>query len=541
MARGFLLGAIWGGVVSAAAAGALSLYLGPPVKTPTTGPYPAAAQRPSQPEPDATPVTTPDPVAVAPARRPAAETGVEAPPSPGLEAAPEAPATDVTADTAPARVPEAATDTAPPPQPAAIESGADVAVAADAPVQPGAQAAAPVAPEAESDLSISTDPAQPPMPPVPAEESALAPEAADPVLEPTSPAEDAAAASAEAAEEVPAPAEPEGPAEDAAAAPAEAAEEVPAPAGPEDQAEDAAAAPAEAAEEVPAQEETETAAPEADDAATRAEDGDADRPAIGTPAVSLLQRDDAAQTGRLPTVGGGDDAAPSAQDDTSPLTRYAAPFDVADDLPRMSIVLIDDGTGPLGASTLQTFPFPLSFAISPGHPDAAGAARAYRALGYDVLALADIPEGARASDVEVALAGSLAAVPEAVAVMEQPGGAMQSTRDVTEQLAAYLLGSGHGLVMLPNGLNTAQALAAREGVPSASVFRDFDGAGQDPRVMRRFLDQAAFKARQEGAVVMLGRLQADTISALLLWGLQDRADSVALVPVSVVLKEAGGL
>lgn len=54
--------------------------------------------------------------------------------------------------------------------------------------------------------------------------------------------------------------------------------------------------------------------------------------------------------------------------------------------------------------------------------------------------------------------------------------------------------------------------------------------------MRRFLDQAAFKARQEEGVVMLGRLRADTVSALLLWGLQDRANSVALVPVSALLK-----
>ena len=92
--------------------------------------------------------------------------------------------------------------------------------------------------------------------------------------------------------------------------------------------------------------------------------------------------------------------------------------------------------------------------------------------------------------------------------------------------------------MLPKGLNTGQALALREGVPSATVFRDFDGEGQDPRVMRRFLDQAAFKARQEGPVVMLGRLRADTVSALLLWGLQDRASSVELVPVSAILRES---
>jgi polysaccharide deacetylase 2 family uncharacterized protein YibQ len=68
------------------------------------------------------------------------------------------------------------------------------------------------------------------------------------------------------------------------------------------------------------------------------------------------------------------------------------------------------------------------------------------------------------------------------------------------------------------------------------VFRDFDGKGQGATVIRRFLDQAAFRASQEeDGVIMVGRLRPDTISALLLWGLQDRASSVALAPVSAVL------
>jgi len=34
---------------------------------------------------------------------------------------------------------------------------------------------------------------------------------------------------------------------------------------------------------------------------------------------------------------------------------------------------------------------------------------------------------------------------------------------------------------------------------------------------------------------MLGRVRPDTVSALLLWGLQDRASRVALAPISAVL------
>ncbi len=75
-------------------------------------------------------------------------------------------------------------------------------------------------------------------------------------------------------------------------------------------------------------------------------------------------------------------------------------------------------------------------------------------------------------------------------------------------------------------------------MPSATLFRDLDGDGQDQGLIRLTLDQAAFRARQEGAVVMLGRLRADTISALLLWGLQDRGNTIELVPISSVLKES---
>ena len=103
-------------------------------------------------------------------------------------------------------------------------------------------------------------------------------------------------------------------------------------------------------------------------------------------------------------------------------------------------------------------------------------------------------------------------------------------------MAAIAGGTGRGLVLQDNGLNTAFKLAARNGIPSSVVFRDIDGARQDPDVMRRFLDQAAFRAGQEGAVVMLGRLRPETISALLLWGLEDRSSRVALAPISAVMK-----
>lgn len=229
---------------------------------------------------------------------------------------------------------------------------------------------------------------------------------------------------------------------------------------------------------------------------------------------------------------------PDVAAEQTPLTRFAAPA-AADppDLPRVAIVLLDDGSSPFGPQALGALPFPVTIAIDPEHPTAMETAQGYRANGLEVLAVARVAEGAEPADAEIAIEAALTAVPEAIGILEAPEGGLQGSRGVAAQVASVLAKSGHGLVSMPQGLNTGQQLAAQEGVPSAALFRDFDSQGQDARVIRRFLDQGAFRAGQEGAVIMLGRLRADTISALVQWGLQDRGSAVALVPVSVVLRE----
>lgn len=261
----------------------------------------------------------------------------------------------------------------------------------------------------------------------------------------------------------------------------------------------------------------------------------ATRPSIGTPATSLVDR---------PAPAAEAEAEPTGPD--TPFHRNAVPFDDPESRPRLSIILIDRGDSVIDASALQDFPYPLTFAVDAARPDAAEAAARYRDAGFEVMALVDLDPESTPQDAEIAIEASLAAVPDAVAVMEGDATGFQARREVADQVAAILLERGYGLVMLPNGLNTAQKLAAKSGVPSATVFRDFDGAGQDPAAIRRFLDQGAFKAGQRGAiegtedesVIMMGRLRPDTISALLLWGLQDRARRVALAPVSAVLEGA---
>jgi len=260
------------------------------------------------------------------------------------------------------------------------------------------------------------------------------------------------------------------------------------------------------------------------------------RPAIGRPATSLVDR---------PAPGEEAEQSDTAAEPAIPLRRNAIAFDDPEGRPLLAIVLIDRGDSVIGLEALQEFPYPLTFAVDAARPDAAEAAARYRDAGFEVMALVDLATDSTPQDAEVAMEVSLSAVPDAVAVMEGDATGFQDSRQVSEQVAAILGQRGYGLVMLPNGLNTAQRQAARLGVPSATVFRDFDGAGQDAAAIRRFLDQGAFRAGQQAeglgvegegnGVIMMGRLRPDTISALLLWGLQDRAQRVALAPVSAVL------
>lgn len=239
---------------------------------------------------------------------------------------------------------------------------------------------------------------------------------------------------------------------------------------------------------------------------------------------------------RLPTVGETEDAAQaSGISDTSPLVQFAARYERINTRPVLSVVLIDEGKSDLDITILREFPVPLSIAVDPLASNAAERARQFRAMGLEVLALVDLPEGAKPSDVAVNMSNAFDILPESIAVIEGGQAGLQSSREVADEVIEVVKSTGHGLVMLPKGLNTAQKMAQRDGVPSVTIFRDFDGANQSEVVMRRFLDQAAFKARQQEGVLMLGRLRDDTLAALAIWTLADRASTVALAPASVLL------
>ena len=159
----------------------------------------------------------------------------------------------------------------------------------------------------------------------------------------------------------------------------------------------------------------------------------------------------------------------------------------------------------------------------------------YRAAGIEVGVQSALPLNATPTDVEIALEATFATLPETVLLLDTGDGGLQNNRAVTEQAMERLADDGRGLVTVSKGLNMALRAAEQADVPAGVIFRDLDAQDQDARVIRRFLDQAAFRARQESGMLLLARVRPNTISALVLWGTANRAGQVAVAPVSAVL------
>lgn len=224
------------------------------------------------------------------------------------------------------------------------------------------------------------------------------------------------------------------------------------------------------------------------------------------------------------------------------LARNAAGFEADDGRPLMSVLLIDAGDAGLDAEVLGTFSFPVTFAIDPTAPGAAERAARLRNAGFEVVVR--LPEGdaglapdAAPADVETALASYFDTLPQAVALFDRRADAASAASSAgARQMLAFLADSGHGLLTREAGLNSLPQAARRAGLPAATVFRDLDTAREEASAIRRYLDRAAFRARSEGSVIVLGHTYPETVRALFEWAMTGEAETVRLAPVSAVLR-----
>lgn len=219
------------------------------------------------------------------------------------------------------------------------------------------------------------------------------------------------------------------------------------------------------------------------------------------------------------------------------LQRYAVDFENPAGTPLISVVLVNQGAALTQAQLDELPPF-LTFGVEAGAPDAAQVAQQYRDAGREVVMIPSLPQGATPQDVEQALRVNFDTVTEAVAVMDVSGDSFQSDRAAVSQVVDVIADSGHGLITFPRGLNTAHQSATRAGVATGLIFRQLDGDGEDAGQIQRTMDRAAFRARQDEAVILVGTTNSTTLIALVEWALGNRAQSVTLAPISAAL--AGG-
>lgn len=228
------------------------------------------------------------------------------------------------------------------------------------------------------------------------------------------------------------------------------------------------------------------------------------------------------------------DDATAIPDDAPALLRFAVPFEQTDAPSKVSIVLIDDGEMPDAVTAIANLGFVPTVSVNALSAASTDLAAAYRAAGIEVAMQARLPEGAQPADVEVAFEAALRQVPYAALLVSDGTGAMQN-RAVTAQVMEVLAADGYGFVTVQRGLSNAARAAEQAGVSAATVLRDIDGAGENAQAITLALNQAAFRARQSGEAVLLGRVRAETLAALQDWAADLDQSTLAIAPVSAIL------
>ncbi|MBU2935269.1 MULTISPECIES: divergent polysaccharide deacetylase family protein [Pacificibacter] len=264
--------------------------------------------------------------------------------------------------------------------------------------------------------------------------------------------------------------------------------------------------------------------------------------ALGQKVGSFTDRNDAMKSTRLPSVTGSAmaDAAPViAAEDLPAIIAFSADYTKSTTAPEMSVILVDIGELDPTSPQLSNLPFPVTFAVDALAPGASERAQMYRTAGLEVLSLIGLPEGATAQDVAVTINQARDLVPVSIGFLDVPSASFQATRDIAAQVVASAASTGHGVVSFSSGLNALMQEATRAKEPAALVFRDFDGRDQNLATIKRFLDQAAFRAGIDEDIVLVGRAKEDTMKALVEWSLGNRAATVELVPVSYLLTGGG--
>ncbi|RED13228.1 divergent polysaccharide deacetylase family protein [Pontivivens insulae] len=243
----------------------------------------------------------------------------------------------------------------------------------------------------------------------------------------------------------------------------------------------------------------------------------------------------------LPDVAPAVEAVPDSQ---RPVLVNAAPFEDDRSRPLLAVVLIDDGTSENIAGALTAVSLPVTFALAADLPNVEERANAYRASGFEVLALMpdDLAEDLETLELDAfnrRIAGVLASVPGAVGLMDREGGVLSANAGVGSAAVDYLALSGHALLVHPRmGLTQLDQVARSSGVPSVAVGRDVSTA-EGALAVGSTLRRSAVDARSNGTSVVVGSINDTTLSTIVTWALATENRTVALSPLTAVLNRVG--
>ncbi|MEM7438681.1 MAG: divergent polysaccharide deacetylase family protein [Pseudomonadota bacterium] len=281
------------------------------------------------------------------------------------------------------------------------------------------------------------------------------------------------------------------------------------------------------------------------------EDGDTNR-------VGTFQTRTATNTRRFPTIGGSNDggsrlpsinttetaAAATSDPDSGPvegaLLRNRLPFEGADRA-LISIIVIDNGRFAEQAPQFQQLGLPIAVAVAVDEDGAADRAAAYRAAGFEVLAMAprsvDLSlSGNQSQDQVTALLDQYFDImPDAIGLIDRPQATLQKDRRLARQVVTRFAASGHGLVTFASGLNAVPRLAADQEVSAGTVYRYLDASGERGAIINRYLNRAAFEAKSKGRVIVMATPSLETVEQFATWLSSRGARDVAIAPVSANL------
>lgn len=226
----------------------------------------------------------------------------------------------------------------------------------------------------------------------------------------------------------------------------------------------------------------------------------------------------------------------------------SARFDSAAGVPRLAIVVTDDGRDASATLRAMRMSEPLTLAIAPTVDGARARAEAARRLNREVLLYLPM-ESANSFDTSPnpiaghvgrdetirRLGWNLAQLDGYVGVTNQFG--EETTRDAQTMRTVMETLQRKGLMFLDarsHPDSVASAVARRLGIAAGDRTVRLNGT-DDPKTMRARLDDAALHARKWGGAIVMVPAQRNVIEVLAQW-LETRERGVAIAPVTAVVQ-----